>query len=31
MAGKSSFKPTTLAYIQQLSWIKHITYIPNID
>lgn len=27
----SGLKPITLAYIQQLSWIKHITYIPNID
>ena len=27
----SGLKPITLAYIQQLSWIKNITYIPNID
>jgi L-serine dehydratase len=27
----SGLKPVTLAYIQQLSWIKNITYIPNID
>jgi L-serine dehydratase len=27
----SGLKPITLAYIRQLSWIKHITYIPNID
>jgi len=27
----SSLKPVTLAYIRQLSWIKHINYIPNID
>lgn len=27
----SGLKPLTLAYIQQLSWIKNITYIPNID
>ena len=27
----SSLKPITLAYISQLSWIKHINYIPNID
>lgn len=27
----SGLKPITLEYIRQLSWIKHITYIPNID
>ena len=27
----SSLKPITLEYISQLSWIKHINYIPNID
>ncbi|PIQ20418.1 MAG: L-serine ammonia-lyase, iron-sulfur-dependent, subunit beta [Cytophagales bacterium CG18_big_fil_WC_8_21_14_2_50_42_9] len=27
----SSLKPITLEYIRQLSWIKHINYIPNID
>jgi len=27
----SGLKPITLAYIRQLSWIKNITYIPNID
>ncbi|MGV3640159.1 MAG: L-serine ammonia-lyase, iron-sulfur-dependent subunit beta [Adhaeribacter sp.] len=27
----SGLKPITLEYIRQLSWIKNITYIPNID
>ena len=27
----SALKPLTLEYIRQLSWIKHITYIPNIE
>jgi L-serine dehydratase len=27
----SGLKPLTLAYIRQLSWIRNITYIPNID
>ena len=27
----SGLKPITLDYIRQLSWINHITYIPNID
>jgi L-serine dehydratase len=27
----SGIKPITLEYIRQLSWIKHVIYIPNID
>jgi L-serine dehydratase len=27
----SGLKPITLEYIRQLSWIKHVTYIPNIE
>lgn len=27
----SGIKPVTLEYLKQLSWIKHIVYIPNID
>jgi L-serine dehydratase len=27
----TALKPLTLEYIRHLSWIKHITYIPNID
>lgn len=27
----SGIKPVTLAYLQSLSWVKQITYIPDID
>jgi L-serine dehydratase len=27
----SGIKPVTLAYLQSLSWIKQIVYIPDID
>jgi len=27
----SGIKPVTLAYLQSLSWVKEITYIPDID
>jgi L-serine dehydratase len=27
----SGIKPITLEYLKQLSWVKHVTYIPNID
>lgn len=27
----SGIKPITLEYLRQLSWVKHVTYIPNID
>ncbi|RYZ81471.1 MAG: L-serine ammonia-lyase, iron-sulfur-dependent, subunit beta [Moraxellaceae bacterium] len=27
----SGIKPTTLEYLKQLSWIKEVIYIPNID
>jgi L-serine dehydratase len=27
----SGIKPITLEYLKQLSWVKHIIYIPNID
>ena len=27
----SGIKPITLEYMRQLNWVKHITYIPNID
>jgi L-serine dehydratase len=27
----SGLKPITLEYIRQLSWVKHVTYIPNIE
>jgi L-serine dehydratase len=27
----SGIKPITLEYIRQLSWVKHVIYIPNID
>lgn len=27
----SGLKPITLEYLRQLSWVKHVTYIPNIE
>jgi L-serine dehydratase len=27
----SGIKPITLEYLRQLSWVKHVIYIPNID
>jgi len=27
----SGIKPVTLAYLQSLSWVQQITYIPDID
>lgn len=27
----SGIKPITLEYLEQLSWVKHVVYIPNID
>ena len=27
----SGIKPVTLAYLESLSWVKQITYIPDID
>jgi len=27
----SGIKPITLEYLKQLSWVHHVTYIPNID
>lgn len=27
----SGIKPITLEYLKQLSWVKHVIYIPNID
>ncbi|WP_439882932.1 L-serine ammonia-lyase, iron-sulfur-dependent subunit beta [Pontibacter sp. MBLB2868] len=27
----SGIKPITLEYLKQLSWVKHVVYIPNID
>jgi L-serine dehydratase len=27
----SGLKPVTLTYLQSLSWVKQIVYIPDID
>jgi L-serine dehydratase len=27
----SGIKPVTLSYLQSLSWVQEITYIPDID